>query len=394
MNSETRFVELYLRAAGILSSVLTAGPPGALLSIDIGGSFLDCLASAASEEYGHEFRRFPSLLRYRSRVWDQRQPSKPADVIREPAVFGRADGWLQVFEETGASGSYALELGKVTVRSIDSWSDGRNPPRLIHFGDVELIADQIRGAATTLRRYRPIVTFYPPAPARDISELLLLFEELDYRILDLNGASLSGNEDVQPGSFGRIALPDEKWQELLSENCGFDSEQQFSARIEQLAGYDILPRHRRSSEVFGLGRIVPPALAGKIAVADQIVRNDCYPMESDGKNSWRWLGPRARARVALPCACPGTYRFETAVLSCHTEGGLGACRVLVEGREVATCVQGEDRGSISFVGHLDAAGYAGYVEIDFVTRGTPAQAGADPRTLRINLGPISITPCH
>jgi hypothetical protein len=68
--------------------------------------------------------------------------------------------------------------------------------------------------------------------------------------------------------------------------------------------------------------------------------------------------------------------------------------VLVNGREVPTAVEGEASGKISFVGRLDAAGYAGYVEIDFVNSGAPLQAGSDPRTLRMSLGAINIAPCH
>ncbi|MGH6878964.1 MAG: hypothetical protein ACREHV_16520 [Rhizomicrobium sp.] len=394
MNSEIHYVDLYARAAGLLGSVLAAGSPGALLSIDVGGSFLDCVASAVSVECGDEFMTFPSLLRYRSRLWDQRWPLKPADVIQEPCVFGRSDGWMEFFDETGVCGNYAPELGDLAVRSIDSWSAGRRPLRLIHFGDVLLISDQVCGAAETLARCRPVVTFYPPALARDRSELLLFFEEMGYRILDLNGMPRSEGENGQSNGFGLIALPHEKWQELLSERGGFEADRQLSMAIEQPADFPILPRHRRSSEVFGIGRIVPPVRAGTVAVRDHVACNDCYPMETDGKYSWRWLGPRARARVALPCVCPGTYRFEVAVMSCRTQGGLGACRVLVEGREVSTDVHGEDSGTISFVGRLDPDGYAGYVEIDFVNRGSPPQAGADPRTLRMNLGSIRIAPCH
>lgn len=106
------------------------------------------------------------------------------------------------------------------------------------------------------------------------------------------------------------------------------------------------------------------------------------------------------ARPASPFATcrslrvSGTYRFEVGVISCRTPGGLTACAVLVNGREVSAAAQGEEKGKLFFVGRIEASGYAGFAEIDFVNREAPPPAGSDPRTLRLNLGPIGISPCH
>ena len=392
MNSESLFGQVCARTTRIVATALERAPAGAILSIDIGGSFLDRLAWSAAMAFRCDFAAFPSLLRYRSRLWDYRHPLKPADVAREPAMFGRCDGWLQSFDDAGSWRNYSLELGNIAVRSVDSWSEHREPVRLIHFGDVPLLADQIRGAEMTLARNRPVVTLYPPsAPAERITVLSLL-KDADYKVCDLQG--LPVGDAAKPGSWGWIALPYQAWDELAANDTTDSDDAQFFSAIEQMENSDVPPRQRRSGEIFGLGRIAPPQLARTIPVSDIVCVNDCYPLETDGKSSWRWLGPQSRSRVAVPCAFPGAYRFEVAVVSCRAPGGLAACRVLVNGREVATTAQGEDRGKLGFVGRLDAAGYTGYAEIDFINRQVPPPAGSDPRTLRINLGAIGISPCH
>ncbi|HTW32684.1 MAG TPA: hypothetical protein VMD76_13465, partial [Candidatus Sulfotelmatobacter sp.] len=162
MNSESLFGQLCARTTRILASILETGPAGAVLSIDIGGSFLDRLAWSAAAAFECEFETVPSLARHRSLLWDYAYPLKPADVAGEPVMFGRCDGWLQSFDETGVWRNYELEQGGTAVRSIDSWSQGRPVLRLVHFGDIPLLADQISGSEETLARVRPLVTLYPP----------------------------------------------------------------------------------------------------------------------------------------------------------------------------------------------------------------------------------------
>jgi len=308
-------------------------------------------------------------------------------------MFGPFDGWLQSFDEAGLWKNYALDSGAVAVRSIDSWAERRAPLRLIHFGDLPLLADQIRGAVSTIARDRPLITLYPPAVPAARAAVLSLLNSLGYVVLDLQGQPAGDTAKV--GSWGWIALSSDAWNALEQHPAveADDGTPSFWA-IGQMENTDVPLRQRRSGEIFGLGRIAPPQLARTVPVSEIVCVNDCYPMETDGKSSWRWLGPQPRSRLAVPCAFPGNYRFEVAVVSCRTPGGLGACRVLVNGREVPVEAQGDDRGNLGFVGRLDAAGYAGFAEIDMVNREAPPPAGTDPRTLRINLGPIGISPCH
>ncbi|HEX3663650.1 MAG TPA: hypothetical protein VHU23_00225 [Rhizomicrobium sp.] len=392
MNSEALFGELCARVARVFSFVLESRPAGTILSIDIGGSFLDRLAWSAAIAFGCEFANFPSLMRCRARLWDYRHPLKPVDVAREPVMFGRCDGWLQCFDATGVWKNYALDAGNVAVRSIDSWAQWRGPLRLVHFGDIALLADQIRGAAQTLAQDRPLVTLYPPQSPAERSVVLSLLQQAEYEVLDLQGQQVRNAAGA--GSWGWIAVSRDVWAALaLHPSADVDDAQAFWV-TEQMENTDVPLRQRRSGEIFGLGRIAPPQLMRTIPVSEIICVNDCYPMETDGKSTWRWLGPLPRSRVAVPCAFPGTYRFDVAVINCRTPGGLGACRVLVNGREVAVFAQGEERGKLGFVGRLDAADYAGYAEIDFINREAPPPAGSDPRTLRINLGAIGMAPCH
>jgi hypothetical protein len=393
MNDESLFGELCARVTRVFASALDAGTAGTIVSIDIGGSFLDRLAWSASIAFGCEFASFPSLTRYRSRLWDYKHPLKPADVSREAVMFGRCDGWLQSLDEAGLWKNYALDSGSIAVRSIDSWSERRAPLRLIHFGDVPLLADQIRGAEATLSRDHPLLTLYPPAAPAARTQVLSLLKDVGYLVRDLQGQP--AGDTAKLGNWGWIALSSEAWEALAAHPTvdSDDGAPSFWA-IEQMENTDVPLRQRRSGEIFGLGRIAPPQLARTIPVSEIVCVNDCYPMETDGKSSWRWLGPQARSRLAVPCAFPGIYRFEIGVVSCRTPGGLGACRVLVNGREVPVAAQGEEKGKLCFVGRLEAAGYAGYAEIDVINREAPPPAGSDPRTLRINLGPIGISPCH
>jgi hypothetical protein len=396
MTSESLFGEICARTARIFAATLETEPVGAILSIDIGGSFLDRLAWSAANAFGCEFEAFPSLMRHRSNLWDYRYPLKPVDVAQEPIMFGSCDGWLQSFDEGGAWRNYSLELGNVAVRSIDSWSEHRPPLRLLHLGDAALVADQLRGAEATLRRDHPLVTLYPPQENAVATATLSFLEEIGYRILDLQDqpAVPTGNAR-KSGSWGWIAIPPAEWEarstEQFTDTCNVA---QSLWAIEQMENAGVPLRQRRSAEIFGLGRIAPPQLALTIPISETICVNDCYPVEADGMHSWRWLGPQSRSRLAVPCAFPGTYRFEVAVISCRTPGGISAWRVLVDGREVPITAQGTDRGTLSFVGQIDASGYAGYGEIDFVNREAPPPAGSDSRTLRINLGAIGIAPCH
>ena len=279
------------------------------------------------------------------------------------------------------------------MRSINSWSENRPPLSLIHFGDAPLLLDQMRGAQATVARDRPLITLYPPATSEGRSAVLSLLKDAGYMVHDLQGHP--AGDAVRPGSWGWIAVTPEVWNALsLDYGASADNGTQSSWAIEQMENAEVPLRQRRSGEIFGLGRIAPPQLARTVPVSEIVCVNDCYPMETDGKSSWRWLGPQSRSRLAVPCAFPGIYRFDVAIVSCRTPGGLGGCRVLVDGREVAVAAQGEERGRLGFVGRLDAVDYAGYAEIDFVNREPPPPAGSDPRTLRINLGAIGISPCH
>ncbi|HEY3638817.1 MAG TPA: hypothetical protein VGK90_11770 [Rhizomicrobium sp.] len=395
MNTESLFGVSCARAARIFAAVLDAGPTGTILSIDVGGSFFDRLAWGAAIAFGCEFSSFPSLLRHRSRLWDYKYPIKPVDVAREPILFGRCDGWMQSFDEAGLSRSYALDFGKVAVRSIDAWTATRSPIRAIHFGDAQLITDHIRSAEATLIRERPLVTLYPPTDASSAAEVLSLLEGMGFRVFDLGGQPVTRATGSSSTDLGWIALVRDMWDALPADIfSGADATAQSPWAGEQTEILGVPLRQRRSGEIFGLGRIAPPQLARTVSAAEVVCMNDCYPVETDGKSSWRWLGPQARSRIGIPCVFPGTYRFDISVISCRTPGGIAGCRVLVGGREVVTAVEGEERGKLSFVGRLDAAGYAGYTEIDFVNRGAPPPAGSDSRTLRINLGAIEIAPCH
>lgn len=391
MGWERFFTQTYSRAARLLGQVLETAMPGPFLSVDIGGSFFDCLLSGLADAFGHELHSFPSLLRQRSRAVDTKRPIRPLDVVHEPSVFGCTDGRLRISGLTGANGAHGLGQVDQQIRSIDNWWVGRDPLQLVHFGDRSLIIDQLRGAQNVLTECRPAITVYPPALQQERAEILSMLAQRDYLVVDLGGAPAAHEFNADPAGFGWIGVPNETAGGLDFGSA--DADPRLSAGLEESANCELLPRQRRSSQIFGLGTIARPTLNTTVDVADHIVINDCYPMEKDGKSSWRWLGPGPRSGMAIVRPFPGTYRFDVAVLSCRTDGGLPACRVLVDGREVPVIVQGEDRGKLVFTGRLNPLMYEGYVEFDFITRGRPQPAEGDPRALRLNIGSIGIAPC-
>jgi hypothetical protein len=256
-----------------------------------------------------------------------------------------------------------------------------------------MLIDQLHGASEALARDRPLVTLYPGF--QDASVLSKAISELGYQAIDLQSdlrLAQTGSPDL---NFAWLLIPREMNKDSLLElSPASDVAMDISTSSFGWNAMDrsATPRQRRSSDLFHLTATPLPDLSRSLGMAQIASSNDCYPLESDGTSSWRWLGPRPRARLAVPCPFPGTYRFEVAVLSTRVPDGLGSCRVLVEGREVPTTAHGNDRGKIEFVGHLNAAGYRGYVELDLINPGSPAPAGSDPRTLRMSVGAVSMAP--
>lgn len=395
MNSELYFAYVYSSAARMIRAAIIDEPRGLVLSIDMGGSFFDCLASDLARATDYTFVQAPSLARYRSRILDYGTSPKPSDIVGEPVLFGRADGWMQIVDDANLNKRYSLNASSIATRSIDRWAIGRSKLRLVHFGDMIHSMEQIEGATNVLLEDRPVLTFYPPAnPLR--ARLLSGLEQLEYRVVDIAGLDAQAEEPERQLDFGWIAIPAETTISVPTDAAeSATSGTYFASTLfnrYEMARHS-LPRHHRSGAVFKFDDVGPPELRRAISIDDAVIVNDSYPVESDGKVSWRWLGPRTRSRIALPCAFPGTYRFEVAVLSCKTQGGLGACRVLVEGREVPTKFRGNDKGEIEFVGYLAPENYRGYVEIDFVNAGSIPPNGNDPRVLRLCLTSIEVSPC-
>lgn len=395
MNADLYFTRVYAHAARAIRTVLEGEPPGLVLSIDVGGSFFDCIALDIAGAMGHRFVQAPSLARYRSRIFDYRMPLKPADIVDEPVLFGRVDGWMHVSDDAGAAKAYCPGGPAVATRSVDRWMIGREPLRLVHFGDTAGQMDHVAGAAETIQRDRPVLTFYPPSgPER--SQLLSQMENCNYRVLNIGGDTIDVQRAKRALDFGWIAVPAEKQAAAAAgtaELNGGDADVDSAMFSKHELARHAVARQFRSSAVFGLNEVGPPELRRSVPAEDAIVGNDCYPVESDGDLTWRWLGPRPRSRIAVSCPFPGTWRFEVAVLSCRTPEGIGGCRVLVEGQQVSTSCQGSDKGTIAFIGHLAPSGYRGYAEIDFVNAGFPPPAGADPRVLRMNVSSIQVAPC-
>jgi len=390
MNLETSHVNAYLLADRVVGALLDSDPEGVIVSIDIGGSFFDTIARNAARASLHRFAGSPSLTRYRSLLLGRNAHPSPADIVEGPVVFGRVDGLMQSVDFGEPFETYGPHFEAFPTRSIDSWAADRPGLRLIHFGDPVLTLDQMAGATHSLLKDRPIATFY--TPGLDAQTLLSRLERFGYRAVNLAGDSAQPGASNVLADFGWIAVPQERYAEALSAISGRANGSVTSlARWQNVMEINAPLRLQRSRSVFGLPASVPP-LIRKFTASEIVVEDDCYPLESDSINSWRWLGPRPRTRIALPCALPGDYQVEIVIIASHLANGLAECRVLVEGREVSKTVHGVDQGTIAFAGQLDARNYAGSMAIDIVSPGAVSAVGADPRTLRLNIQAIAVSP--
>lgn len=389
MSSQGFFLDTYDRVSRVVGMLLNESGSGIALSIDVGGSFFDLIASNAAGAAGQEFVQAPSLLRYRSQLWDNRFTSRASDILAEPVMFGRADGKLQTIDEAGVLRGYVMSGGDVSTRSLDSWIVGRAPLRFIHFGDTSHALDQIEGARGTLARDRPIVTTYPTSSSK--SELLSAFATLGYVGYNLELRPLTQESIGNRSDFGWIFLPDEVCG--VVDDLSFTGDDATGPERRVLDLYATV-RQRRSVELFGIHTVEPPQLGRTIPISDIVCCNDCYRVESDGTLSWRWLGPRPRSRIAVPCAFPGAYAFELDVFKCRMKDGLQDCRIFVEGRETSTSVEGVERGKIRFAGYLDAEQYEGFVSIDIISPGTLPYIGSDRRILRTSISSIAASLWH
>jgi hypothetical protein len=128
--------------------------------------------------------------------------------------------------------------------------------------------------------------------------------------------------------------------------------------------------------------------------AEIVCRSDCYPIEGDGEKFWRWLGPKPNSRIAVPCPLPGSYLVEVAAIGGSAAERLSDCRVLAEGKEVRISTDKVAEGKLNFVAHLDWLKYAGYLEIDLINFGCRPPTSADPRSLRLCLDSVAVSPCY
>jgi hypothetical protein len=386
MSQERNHARAYLLADRIVGALLDSEAEGIVLSIDIGGSLFDVAAKNAARASRHRYVGFPTLVRYRSQQRGRSDQPRAADIASEQVLFGRVDGFAREDDEDAIFEIYGPQREEFPTRSIDSWTKGRPSLRLIHFGDPRLALDQLAGAAKTIVRDRPVVTFY--TAGLDAESLSSVLHNFGYGILNLEG------EEAGEGSvadFGWIAVPLERKTEtevLVSQRAAIDSE---FTPWHEIAERNAPLRQQRSRSVFGIPAN-SPALLRKLAASDIIVDDDCYPVESDGLNSWRWLGPRPRTRLHLPCTLPGIYQVEIVVIASHLRSGLGGCRILVEGREIRAAIHGTDHGTIRFVGQLEARTYNGAMVVDIVSPGTALPAGGDPRALRLNVQSVEVSP--
>jgi hypothetical protein len=392
MNTNSTFLNAFALADRVIGSVFEYADPGMVLSIDIGESLFDFIISNAAALAGHDFVSSPSLLRYRSRLLGLGLPLKPSSVITEPVVFGRIDGHIKISDGNDPLESYGSCHDEIAIRSIDSWLTGRPGLRLVHFGDPELALDQMAGAREAIARDRPILTLYPARQSRRVLESVL--ESLGYQAFNLGAEPVHSHENAHGVGFGWIALPNERRTGL-----GLAEATESHARGEDFAvapwhlsaGHDPLPRQRRSHAIFGLSASGELPMARTIGAADIIAVNDCYPAESEDCHSWRWLGPSARSRVAVPVPLPGVYRTELSVLGLRTDGGLSDCRIIVDGREVRTSASKSPPGTIEFDCHVEPMNYSGYMEIDIVSPGVPQIATDDSRILRLSIQSITVS---
>lgn len=397
MSSESNYKSAYALADRIIGSLLDSASTGLVLSVDFGGSMFDFIAQSAANSAGHEFARFPSLTRYHSQLNDLGLSMKTADALAEPVLFGRIDGIIRSQNDDEIFEEYARRFVNVATRGIDSWLVGRPKPRLIHFGDPNLLLDQMAGAAEALAKHRPIITLY--SAGQDRGALLSQLHEYGYRAFDLAASPVRQGGTNSAVDFGWIAIAEEQHSDLFShgETSSDDADSAFSEWQQELDQQHemnryALPRQWRSRRVFGLPAGASFQIPRKIAAEEIVAFGDCYPVETNGTQSWRWLGPRPRTRFALPCPLPGIYQAQIQVLDSHLLTGLSNCRVLVEGREVRSTSEGSREGVIRFVGRLDARDYTGHMEIDIVTSDAVSPVSDEPRTLRLSIQSITISP--
>lgn len=365
----------------IVRTALQSEKRGLILSIDVGGSFFDLIASNAADSLGFE------LVQSRTRLWRNAYRAglpamtSSARVVSEPVSFGRVDGSMHVSEARSPYNFDGLAHERAPTRSIDGWSGGRLPFSLIHFGDQELTQDQIVGAFTTITTDRPVLTFYPARGDR--RGLLRSIDALGYRVFDLAGRTAAADCTEAETDFGWIALPEDKVG--IVENCA-------SRQLDEsdLSGSS-MPRQWRLRDALGLPANALIVKKMQIPAKDIIGVSDVYPLENEGTHSWRWLGPRPRSRIAIPCPLPGLYKIELEITGCHLETGLAGSRILAEGREVQAEISDAIPAKIAFVGQLPASGYAGYMEVDIVNGGTTRATKSDSRTLRICVQSVNIS---
>jgi hypothetical protein len=266
--------------------------------------------------------------------------------------------------------------------------------RLIHFGDPELVTDQLHGALETLARDRPTLTLYTARQQR--AELVALLESFRYQVFNLSGEPANFSEPNPSVDFGWIAVPEEWQDEVVAAAAeqAMRTPSSIPSLWEREVSRSALPRLRRSAAVFGLGLAAsrPLPLDRIIPAADILCLNDCYPLETAGHHSWRWLGPRPRTRIAVPCPLPGTYRIGLHITGCKLENGLADSRVLAEGREVRTEISDPLPGDLSFAANVEPDNYVGYIEIDVVSVGTLVPVIGDQRMLRMSLESIAVSP--
>jgi hypothetical protein len=385
MHSDTAFREGFARTARAIAEWLRQREPGLVLSVDIGGSTFDAIVFGAANFSNNEFISAPSRLRHRALMLDRGQSINPSDVS---TTFGKHDGYMQDNEQS----DYWDEGGKLQARSIDSWLQGRNRPNLIHLGDPELLFDHIEGAASVIRSYRPLLTLYPAG--QDRTKLLSLLAALGYTVVDLSLATVRDAGALSPTDFGWIALPEER--EGSRVLAGEAEDRLFDAALtwSPLEYSEALPRQRRSSAVFNLGVGEVPRLRYKVAAPEIVCCSGCYPVEADGEKFWRWLGPRPHSRIAVPCPLPGSYIVEVAAIGASAVERMRDCRVLAEGKEVRLSTDKVVEGRLNFVAHLDWLKYSGYIEIDLITLSCRSPTGTDPRTLRLCLDSVAVSPCN
>jgi hypothetical protein len=390
MNDDIDYLSVHGIADQAINAWLASRSPGLALSIDIGRSFFDFSADNSSRAFGHRFLRYPTLLRHRSHRRSQSLPVKPVNVLSEPILFARTDGFVRSAADEEITESYGPRIEEVATRSIDSWIVGRPDLRLLHLGDPQLALDQLRGAAETLARDRPLLTIYPANLDRNALESALRHH--GYRTFDLAGQPVLSDALSSELGFGWIAVPLEFDATHLFEAAQASAAGLRRSALQQAMSRNALPRQRRSSSLFGLSGGSTLPLTYSLDANGLVAEHDCYPIETDGTHAWRWLGPRPRARLAVPCPIPGPYRFQLSILDCHLNDGLASCRIIAGGQETMFTVEGERSGVIRFMAYAPADSFAGYIEVDVVTLGSVTSVGSDRRTLRLSIQSVTVSP--